>query len=69
MRPVRCRECRRWVRDPVWVPVGIGRVCARKLGLVLVKPRLVAASPAPARPAADGGPDQMELFELEGEED
>lgn len=63
MKPVKCRRCHRWVRDPVWVPVGMGRVCARRLGLVLVRPRLVAAVPVPARPAADGE-DQIPLFEL-----
>lgn len=39
--PVRCHRCRRVLVDPRWVPVGLGRVCAARLGLVLVpKPRV-----------------------------
>ena len=38
---VRCHRCRRVLVDPRWVPVGLGRVCAARLGLVLApKPRV-----------------------------
>jgi hypothetical protein len=69
--PPRCNRCRRVLSDPRWCAVGLGRVCASRLGLVLApKPRVRA----PVRtgggevPVLDGW-DELETNEInEGSE-
>lgn len=61
--PSRCRRCRRVLADPRWVPVGLGRVCAGRLGLVL------APKPRVRRPRSNPvGEHQPVLFHLPQEE-
>lgn len=64
----RCNRCRRPLRDPVWVVVGLGPVCAARLGLVRIRPPL-----APAPPRAAAAVQQPSLLDLvdatEGEND
>lgn len=66
---VRCNRCHRPMTDPRWCAVGLGRVCAARLGLVLApKPRVRA----PIR--TDGGEEVPvldglnELMEINKEE-
>lgn len=60
-QPRRCRVCFRVLRADPWRTVGVGPICARKLGLLPA--RQPAAPVAPLRPAAplEG---QLDLFEL-----
>lgn len=39
--PVRCRQCRRPLTNPLHAAAGIGPKCAEKLGLAFVKPEKV----------------------------
>ena len=66
-KPVRCRECRRKLRDPAWAARKIGRVCAEKLGLVAARPAggVVVAPKAAAVKKAEDGEGQMVLFDFE----
>jgi hypothetical protein len=61
--PRRCRVCNRALTSPQWRKVGLGPVCARRLGLRLV--RSVIVIPAVAR-VRQVEPDefQMALFDL-----
>lgn len=54
---VRCRRCRRVLSDPGWVPIGLGRTCAARLGLVR------ARKPRPVRPVRVGNPMQPSLLD------
>jgi hypothetical protein len=62
--PRRCRVCNRKLTSPRWRLVGLGPVCARRLGLRLVHPASTAPPVAPVR-HVEPGDDQLSLFELE----
>lgn len=62
----RCRVCHRPLRSPRWRAVGLGPVCARRLGLRLVQPRPSLAPVTPAR-HVEVGEDQMALFDVDEE--
>jgi hypothetical protein len=61
----RCRKCDRPLRDPRWRAVGLGPVCARRLGLRLVqaRPSLMPVGPGRKVRAEDDG--QLDLFDIE----
>lgn len=61
--PRRCRVCNRALTSPRWRLVGLGPVCARRLGLRLTRPPHTAPSMAAARQVE---PDeaQLALFEI-----
>jgi len=60
--PRRCRVCNRTLKSPRWRKVGLGPVCARRLGLRLVTPRPTLAPIGPARPV-EPDDDQLALFD------
>jgi len=59
----RCRVCNRRLTAPRWRQVGLGPVCARRLGLRLVQPRPALAPVQPVR-RVEPGEDQLSLFEI-----
>jgi hypothetical protein len=68
---VRCNRCRRVLSDPRWCAVGLGRVCAARLGLVLrseLRRRIrVRAGGGVGEPVLDGLAELMEeIDESEG---
>ncbi len=60
--PRRCRVCHRPLKQPQWRKVGLGPVCARRLGLRMV--RTVAVVPAAPMRRHDPDDDQLALFDL-----
>jgi hypothetical protein len=70
--PPRCNRCRRVLSDPRWCAVGLGRVCASRLGLVLApKPRVRSPvrTGGGGEPVLDGLTELMETDEInEGSE-
>lgn len=59
----RCRVCGRRLRHPLWRARGVGRGCARRLGLVRSRQcTTVLVWSARAVPAGD---EQLELFEVD----
>lgn len=58
----RCRVCHRPLTAPRWRLVGLGPVCARRLGLRLVQSRPTLASVRPVR-RVEPDEDQLELFD------
>lgn len=61
--PRRCRVCNRALKSPRWRKVGLGPVCAKRLGLRLVQPRPTLVPQSPVR-RSEGDEDQMVLFEI-----
>jgi hypothetical protein len=51
------------LKSPRWRQVGLGPVCARRLGLRLVAPRPTLVPAGPAR-HVEPDEDQLELFDL-----
>jgi hypothetical protein len=69
MPTVRYNRCRRVLSDPRWCAVGLGRVCAARLGLVLRSElrRRVRAGGGVGEPVLDGLAELMEeIDESEG---
>lgn len=60
--PRRCRVCNRALKAARWRAVGLGPICARRLGLRLVAPRPTLVSTAPIR--TEPVDDQMTLFDI-----
>lgn len=61
--PRRCRVCNRPLTAPHWRKVGLGPVCARRLGLRMVASRPVLASAIPVR-RIEPIEAQMTLFDI-----
>lgn len=62
--PRRCRVCHRPLTSPQWRKVGLGPVCARRLGLRLVRSVSVIPVAAPAR-RVEPDDDQLPLFDID----
>lgn len=60
-----CLRCHRPLRDPVWAARGLGRVCARRLGLVAVRPSAPLVVARIRVGPVETGDGQLELFELQ----
>jgi hypothetical protein len=63
----RCRVCNRPLTSPQWRKVGLGPVCARRLGLRLIRTVSVVPVAGSVR-RFEPDDDQLLLFDLEGSE-
>lgn len=60
----RCRVCLRPLRSPHWRAVGLGPICARRLGLRLVRSVAVVPVAGPVR-RVEPDDDQLALFNID----